>query len=455
MKSIINFLKIIIRSNSVLLKVSRHIRAIIPYEYRKLDREFWHFFNFLKVAEKRSAIEMKDYQFKKLKSLLVSVYAGSEFYKTKYDEANFHPEAFNSLEDIVKIPCLTKEEVRLNWKTIIKKEHDIRHLQKAVTSGTTGKSLTIVQDKKTESREWASICYQWTRVGYMPGDGRIEFRGIVAEDKDYEYIPDERVLRINIIKLSEKNLSAVLQKMKDSSFRFIHGYPSAVMKFSELLVKQKINLDYIEGIMMASEAVIDWQLNVIDSAFGCPIIAHYGQAEKVALGAWKDSRIYEFLSPYSVVEVDPKTNEIIGTSLINDVMPLIRYRTGDLAFDIKENTIDSGLFPRIGEISGRQEDITYRDNGETIPPAIVTFPFKNLVHISNAKIIQKEVGKVELYLEIRKVEFEDEIQKEISGIVSDMKMIYGLSTQIEVIRISKIEPEKSGKYRWIKCEVKK
>ena len=75
---------------------------------------------------------------------------------------------------------------------------------------------------------------------------------------------------------------------------------------------------------------------------GCRIADYYGQAERIAFAYAFAPREYRFLPGYSHVEFLPyeskllpaggreRLYEVVGTSFWNNLMPLVRYRTGDL-----------------------------------------------------------------------------------------------------------------------------
>lgn len=447
-------MKRFIKSSKYLENMARKIYSFIPYDKRKLDKYFYEFTALLKENEKKSLSEVKEYQFQKLKEMVDIAYYHTDFYKLKYDKAKFHPDDLQTLADINKIPLLTKDEVRQHGKDMVDKRIDIKTLSKGYTSGTTGKALELFFDKKTVSREWASICYQWERVGYKAGDGRIELRGFIQDDRDFIFLPDERVLRINIIKMSSENIKNILNKIQQLEYKFIHGYPSAIYKFAKIIKTNKIK--YIpNAIMMASEVLYDWQMQVIDEVFNCPKIIHYGQAEKVALGAWTSERKYSFIPSYGIVEFDEDSKELIATSLINEVMPLIRYKLTDTIENFSDVSIETTnlLYPVIDDIGGREEDYTYDDNNNLIPPAVVTFPFKQLKFIDAAKIIQHGINDFELILETQFKESDLNLKNEIETLVSNFHKLYGNKAQFKISLTKNIPISANGKFRWIECKL--
>lgn len=456
MKKALSQVKQLIKKNKTMEKITRHAVALIPYQYRKLDKTFWDYYNFLFELEKKSIDEVQAYQFTQFKKIVENAYQHSSFYRRKYDAVGFHPRDLKNREDIKKIPLLTKEEVRNFPDEMLLSNVSKKSLHLAVTSGTTGKALKLYHDQKIESKEWASICYQWSRVGYRPGDARIELRSIVDNNLDYVYFPDEKVFRVNILKMSEENIHKIVGKIKSLNYGYIHGYPSAVLKFANLIKKNEIDFSP-KAVMMASEVIYDWQVEVVDEIFKCSKIAHYGLAEKTALGAWDKDRKYYFMPSYGLLEYDEVNNELIGTSLINEVMPFIRYKMTDSVegFQPTNTHSNKSLFPVIKVIKGREEDVTYNETGGSVPPAVVTFPFKKLVYVESAKIIQNAIGKFDLVFETKQQTISPQLQEEVGKIIKDLKFIYGNSTDFNVIYIDTIPVDKSGKFRWIECRIKK
>ncbi|MCP4049323.1 MAG: phenylacetate--CoA ligase [bacterium] len=179
-------IKEVIAKQPVLERSARLLRSMIPYRYR-LDPAFYSFLELLKKHEKVSYEYIREYQFKKLKNLLNLVYEHTFFYKQKYDAADFHAEDVRCIDDMDLIPVVTKEDFRLNCQAmVLDNYYGKKH--KISTSGTTGKSLKLLSTREIDSKEWASICYQWDRIGYKAADGRVELRGFIDSDKDWIYL---------------------------------------------------------------------------------------------------------------------------------------------------------------------------------------------------------------------------------------------------------------------------
>ncbi|WP_298024205.1 hypothetical protein, partial [uncultured Campylobacter sp.] len=95
----IDSIKKIIKSNYILEAFARRLYAIIPYRIRKLNREFYDFYNLLLNNETENIKYIEKYQFESLKHIVGIAYYKTTFYKQKYDSAGFHPSMLNEISD--------------------------------------------------------------------------------------------------------------------------------------------------------------------------------------------------------------------------------------------------------------------------------------------------------------------------------------------------------------------
>ena len=133
--------------------------------------------------------------------------------------------------------------------------------------------------------------------------------------------------------------------------------------------------------MLTSSEVLKpegWAL--AQKVLGARICDYYGQSERIALAYAYAPREYRFLAGYSYVEFIPhdgqscrrahpiRLYEIVGTSFWNSLMPLVRYRTGDLirlpatwgAAELEELSLGLRSFPGI---LGREQEVMVCPSG--------------------------------------------------------------------------------------------
>lgn len=430
--------------------------SYLPYQYVNLNREFYRWYERLERTCGMTAEAVREQQFQSLKQIVEIAYERTVFYKQLYDEYGFHPRQLVNLSDIDNIPVIDKELIRHNIDRMVVAGVRPNMLRPAFTSGTTGSSLKFYTTRDIEQREWASICFQWSRVGYKPGDGRVEFRGYIAGDKDYIADPYERVLRINVSRLNQGSLARVVSVIEKSGYRFLHGYPSALSLFAKLLMETSCRYSFTpQAILMASEQVHGYQLHHLRSAFPASrLYAHYGQAEKVALAGWAgDSTAYHFLPLYGHVAIQPTTNNLIGTSFVNDVIPMIRYRITDVASGVQPHGTESSphLFPAIAAIDGRNDDYMFNPAGNRISPTLITFAFKDVKTFTACQLVQNKLDEIELIVESGQPE--SSVKEEFHLIRKKLQSIFTESMNIHLTIVPHIPRTASGKIKWIETRI--
>ena len=107
----------------------------------------------------------------------------------------------------------------------------------------------------------------------------------------------------------------------------------------------------------------------VSKAFGVLVFDWYGQAERVsAIGTCEQGR-YHLLTDYAGAELLDRgdgTAEVVGTTLNNAAMPLVRYCTGDTVIPDGEPCTCGRVFPTVKAIVGRQEKILTLPDGRIV-----------------------------------------------------------------------------------------
>ncbi len=122
------------------------------------------------------------FQVKKIKELLNYSYSNSSFYKKRFDESGFDFRNFKYLDEIKKIPPLTRSDLQNNLKQIVSSEFDLSKCSKGSSSGSTGHAVSYYHDKIGTSANKASVLFGKFLGGYNIGDPWINIWGHSATD---------------------------------------------------------------------------------------------------------------------------------------------------------------------------------------------------------------------------------------------------------------------------------
>ena len=344
-------------------QIAKRLMALVPLSVR-LGKEFWTWYAFFEESEQWSVDQLAAYQIDRLRTLLYELSQTSKFYQQRLSGVVIqHVDTLEQFQ--AQISTLSRSEFRNNYADIQSSLLEEQRVVKSQTSGTTGMALQFYHPAKDGAREWAAICHQWKRVGYIPGKSRrAEFRGLTAPGKLVEVYPNRNMIRCSILNLKNQHVCHNADEIRKHKIDFYHGYPSALYLLAKEVCNSGIDFPQPKAILLASEVVYDWQLIQIQTAFpNSKLFAHYGCAERTVLAGWCEHRQeYHVLPQYSLVEVDKATSEIIGTNLFNAVNGFVRYRMTDTVLEVKQEPCpDCGrsYIPRLVKLGGRSEDYLY------------------------------------------------------------------------------------------------
>lgn len=276
---------------------------------------------------------------------------------------------------------LTKAEVRQHRDKLVRPRGPGSWIRSTIkTSGTSGSPLTIVQSLGNLVREEGFVHRQLQWIGWRKGQPRAWIRGdIVCPDHptDGRYWCRDWVG--NMLMMSSYHLSnETIVRYVDELERFdpvvIHAYPSSIAALAAWLnaAGRTYRGRALRGVMTSSETLEPDVRAAVEQAFGVKVFDWYGQAERVAaIGTCEEGR-YHVLTDYSGVALleredrDDGACELVGTSLNNAAMPLVRYRTGDTVIPDGDPCPCGRVFPTIKAVIGRQEKIVTLPDGRII-----------------------------------------------------------------------------------------
>ena len=120
--------------------------------------------------------QLREYQQERLLDIIRYAYSHCAYYQASFKKAGVVPGDIKSINDLPKLPILTKKDIRENYDAIFsQKGRTLGH--KEYTSGTTGTPLMVFRDMYSIHFENAAISriYQW--AGYRKNDRIAYIRG--------------------------------------------------------------------------------------------------------------------------------------------------------------------------------------------------------------------------------------------------------------------------------------
>lgn len=359
------------------------------------------------------------------------------------------------------------EENPLQTKTDIKKLTEnldpLNVTSWAYTGGSYGEPLRVPYSKKREIIRTATFRYFNEVGGYQLGDS---FALIRAKNKSsfVKALRNETIIvpyNISIEKLEE-----IFKLLKAKKVSVLMGYPTVMYEMALFMSKNpeiKKGLQ-IKNLISVSEMLEENKRAFIKQIFNCNFVDRYSNEEVGLIAQQKEFAGPYFVNKYGVyVEVvDPLTlkpvkeggeGKVVVTDLYNDLVPIVRYETGDLAIVDKYK---NGKLFTLSKILGRETEKIYDTlenpvSSLSLGPSIYK-PLSREGNLFQFQFAQTDKAKYELRLKNYGKNIAESVLNEI---LKGLKIKLGLDAEIDLKIVDDILPQPSGKRPVYKNEMVK
>ncbi|MFS0689252.1 AMP-binding protein [Sporosarcina sp. 179-K 8C2 HS] len=371
-------------------------------------------------VETASRTQMEEWQLTYLKGTVKRVYDNVDFYKKKFDELGIRPEDIQTMDDIVKLPFTIKKDFRDTYPYGLFAEPIENITRIHGSSGTSGKP-TIVGYTKNDLKNWGSIV---ARAIVTAGGRKTDVfqnaygYGLFTGGLGLHQGAEE--LGVATVPISGGNTERQITLINDLKPRGICGTPSYILSIIEKMEEMGIdphetNLEYgIFGAEAWSEEMritLEKRLNIkaID-IYGLSEIMGPGVAiecpEQDGLHIAEDHFYVEVIDVDTLQPVaDGEIGELVFTSLQKEALPIIRYRTGDLASITHEKCKCGRTTTRMSRVKGRTDDMIIIRGVNVFPSEMERelLQIKGLTPVYQIHLIRKgAMDAIELHVECEK-----------------------------------------------------
>lgn len=338
-----------------------------------LERETW------------SVEKWKTWLETRLAEVLYRARTKTPYYRALWDERRRKGDK-SSWELLESWPILDKEEIRRIPKAFIAEDCQIKHMTKEQTSGTSGKPLQLWWSQRAVRHWYALFEARWRRwYGVSYKDPWAILGGQIIKPVNEKSPPfwiwniPMRQLYLSSFHISDHNISDYVKAMKKYKVQYLFGYSSSLNVLAKTILDSgnaKLNL---RVVITNAEPLSAQQRTLMENVFQCPIRETYGMTEMVAgasecqegrLHLWPEAGRLEIMCGEKIYPFEnaTETGELIATSLLNQDMPLIRYRNGDRLNPIGSSNqcLCGRLLPAIQNIEGRVSDMVFTPDGRKI-----------------------------------------------------------------------------------------
>ncbi len=370
-------------------------------------------------------------------------------------------ERFNPFDALREFPLLNKNMIQQHADVLVPDSLDRIPHHRGTTGGSTGNQLIILEDESVYAKEKGYIHSQWTRVGYSPGCRKATFRGVpfrrITDACFWQENPIHNEVQFSPFHMSEENLQYYVDELIAYQPEFLHGYPSAIDVLAEYVLRHDLTsaLPPLKAALLVSEACSEAQRQRIERAFQTRVHSFYGHSERTVLGGeCEKSRCYHAFPTYGVLEIlnengeacdVGESGEIVGTGFLKRAMPLIRYRTDDVAMREPYACACGRCWDRFSHVLGRWtlEGVIVGKSGTRISAAALNVHGDAFANVVRYQYCQSKRGELEIRV-IPNARFQ-ECDRESIRIAHEQKL-WG-EVRVSVVSVRHIPLTPSGKQR--------
>ncbi len=377
--------------------IKRLYYGLVPF-HKRYGKEFSKTYNFISDSLDWNPKKLLDYQLSELKRVVKKCYDNIPYYHKLMVDYGVNPN-IHTFSDINKLPILTKDIVRNNFEDLV----DKRYLKDAIlfkTSGSTGKKFEFLGNDNLYKREAAFVLRAFNLHESSMYDKHTvwvrRYSPKVGEPLSYVDYELNRTY-ISPFNISEDTIDEYVKIIDKTKSKTLVTYPSLANFIATLMGNKRITFKYIESIHCASEMVLpEWRVNVRNK-LGIELYAHYGMMEKVSFFCNTKNSEGKYAESLEYGYTELVDNKVIGTGFLNDVMPFLRYDSGDLAIPFTDFNANYGSLPiSVDDFIGRQTDmITCSDGRKLAGVNFYTMMYK-ISGVEMFQIIQKSVNDIEV-----------------------------------------------------------
>jgi len=371
--------------------------------------------DFLQKSEFWQKEQMERHQSAQLQKLIRHVYDNVPYYRREFKKLGLEPGDFTSLNDITKLPFLTKETIQANYDDFIPDGVDKNSLYHRSTGGSTGTPLVVYMDMNHLGKDKANTEYYMKVAGYNIFDYRsVRLYGDMIPEAilnrgEYWYFEEDRKMVMSCYHITNTTTPLYIRQINQFQPEYIHSRPSAIYPLCRQLQDLGLKLSFnLKAVFLDGECLPESQRALIEQVLDCRVYLVYGHTEGCVAGiSCSQSRYLHFMPQVGLLELlrpdgsyvtqDGEDGEMVVTGFNNYMFPLIRYRTLDIGTKSNAECPCNRNYNLLERVDGRMQDYAINRAGDSIPVAPAIFNYNDLdwTGVHQFQVIQEKQGELQ------------------------------------------------------------
>jgi len=400
-----------------------------------------------------------------LQELVRHAFTHCPYYRSKLTAAGVRPDDIRHLDDIERIPPISKEEIQEHGAAMISAAADRRTLIRDQTGGSTGSPMVFYYDNdRLDSRVAATLRHnRWAgwevgdRVAVLWGAPQDLARSARIKDRVRDWIQDRRIM-LDASALDEQAMASFTATLRRYRPRILQAYSNTLGLYCRYLQSRGIDDIRPEGIVCSAEVLTAENRRLIEATFGCRVFDRYGCREFAVIASECEAHDGMHINAENLlveVLVDGRScsdadGQIVITDLRNLAMPLIRYQIRDVGRIMVRACSCPRRLPLLAISGGRSTDFLLATNGDLVSGVVIaTYVTTNIPGIRQIQFVQDSTSSIKIRL-VKGLDWSADTAAQLKAKASHY---LGSGMQFEFEFCTLIPSEKSGKYRFSICNL--
>ncbi len=435
-------------------------RTMFRMQERLLGRASFAILRQLRDSQYWPRERLEQLRLRRLREVLAAAYQHTPYWREVMDSHGIAPEDVRSLEDLRRFPLLEKAHLRAHREQMVWRGAG-RRVMLVRTSGSTNEALQFYTYSQREAHINAARMRGHEWIGIRRGEKEMYFWGSPVELSKQDRIKRFRDWLVNDgltngFEITPRLVPEYFRQWMRWRPRCIFGYPCSLVLMVQMARTQGIDLSALRDrglkvICTTSEMLTDVDRRLISEAFGVPVYDSYGlregglvghECEHATMHCVDEQVILETIDP-DTLEPTAETGELVLTNIVSKVMPIIRYRTGDIVTLSHEPCPCGRTLSRIRVSGGRVADFVVTTDGKWVPGYAFIYICRSVPGIVKFQVIQERAGELRVLLATDERFPPDGAEQVRRAVQQRLRS----DDRILVELVDDIRPAPSGKYR--------
>ena len=430
--------------------------------------------------------QLQEMQLGKFRAALRYASQFCPYYMKKFGRLGLAPEDIKSLEDVRRIPPLSRQDVAEHGEDIVDARyrrslpaHDLSRapgqpvllgrfrsgtLVRNTSSGSTGAPLVFYDDGSISAASWAAELRLRHWYGIGAGAREARMARMLAD-----YMPNDRKLWARqrlwhqlVLpghNLTDKEYAFCVRKLREFKPRVLWGFTPALAGLAEYIRHSGEDVSSFRPELTIPWAapIYEREEKLLKDVFHCAVSSLYSAREVGHVGAWCPSHTLHVNQEQMLVESNTspehgRLGEIIVTPLTLSPMPFIRYRLGDIGQVTRSRCACGRTLETIEELLGRTAEMFVTKDGRMITPGFWCRLFmtgRKSEVVERFQIVYRQTDQISIRM-VRRNGFGESLDEEMR---QTLRKNFSPEIQFQFEYVPHIAPQPSGKYQIVVNEV--